>query len=46
MIKWTGKSTNGICKWWAEADSFMDLYNQLCYTKCHGAGESVIFKEH
>lgn len=41
MIRWKGKSTNGILKWWAEADNFTDLLEQLCYTKAHGICEPI-----
>lgn len=29
MIYWSGKSTNGICKWKVEANSFIELFNEL-----------------
>lgn len=41
MIRWIGESTNRILKWWAEADSFVDLLEQLCYTKAHGSCEPI-----
>lgn len=40
MIKWTGRSIKGT-KWWTEAKDFLDLYNQLCFTKCNGANEPI-----
>lgn len=29
MIYWSGKSTDGICKWSFEADTFSELFNLL-----------------